>query len=95
MTEITPRHRRIALVGAQEADAARLLSAANHGTMKLQIRLATRDLDEARAWLNQEDVDRRPFVLTIVDMAIGLAAARLTMVQHALQTFGPDAMLPG
>ena len=37
----------------------------------------------------------RPFILAIVDMAIGLAAARLAMVQQGLDTYGPDAMLIG
>jgi hypothetical protein len=43
----------MALIHTQEAEAARLLSTANNGTVQLQIRLATRDLDEARIWLNQ------------------------------------------
>ena len=71
------------------------MAAANHDTMKQQVRLAERDLTEAEMWLQHDNIDVRPYVLAIVDMLIRLASARLQAVNMGLQTYGPDAMLIG
>ena len=68
-----------------------LLSEAQHETMKEQVLLARRDLDEGFQWLRQPNVDRRPRILKIVDLTLTLAQSRLQMVADGLAKFGPDA----
>jgi hypothetical protein len=63
MTTDTPRQQRLALIETQRLEAARLLTSVEHDTIKEDVRNALRDLDEAVAHLNQENVDNRPNVL--------------------------------
>lgn len=93
----TSRQERLARVRIETrlAEAARLLSTARHETIKHQIRLASRDLDEAITWLDQIDVEASPLILKIVDILSDLATRRLTMVADVLTTRGRDATLIG
>jgi len=67
------------------------METATHESMRRQIQLAFRDLAEARLWLEERNVDERPAILTIADIATNLAECRLTMVQSVLTKHGPDA----
>ena len=95
MTTSSPSELRRNQIASARVDASRLMAAANHDTMKQQVRLAERDLTEAEMWLQHDNIDVRPYVLAIVDMLIRLASARLQAVNMGLQTYGPDAMLIG
>jgi hypothetical protein len=75
---------RLALIATRQAEAARLLSAANHETLKARVRLALRDLDEAFGWLRKNDVSKRPPILQIVDAAIDRATEGIVDVATAL-----------
>ena len=88
----TSRRQRLVLIEMERANAMRVLSAANHDTMKAHARDSLRDLDEAERWLGKRDIDTRPFILAIVDAAIHLAILRMAIVGKALKDFGPDAM---
>jgi len=92
MTDVTPRQQRLDFIEVQRAEAARLMSAANHDTMKAHVRLAVRDLDEATIFLNEKDVDHRPNILKMADLAVEIATARMAIVAKALADYGPDAM---
>jgi hypothetical protein len=87
------REARLTVIRANLAEVERLLALARQEPMKEQVRRANRDLDEAAEWLNKQDVDHRPSILKIADLALGLAAWRLTMVNRALDKYGPDATL--
>jgi hypothetical protein len=95
MTNTTSRQRLLTDIETQQAEAVRLMTLAEHDTIKEQVRLAIRDLDEALHWLNEKNVDTRPSILRIADLAFGLATWRLTMVKNALDKYGPGAMLIG
>ena len=95
MSDPSPRRQRLTRVAAQQLEAERLLSTATHSTMRAQVRLASRDLDEALLWLNETDIDSRPSILKIVDLLLDLAAWRLTMVGSSLKAYGPSARLIG
>lgn len=86
MTDSTSRQRLLTSIEAKRAEADRLLTLANHETIKELIRLATRDLDEAVLWLNHRDVATR-----IAEMTIGFATTRLAMAKRAIDSYGPDA----
>ena len=73
-------------IQAKRAEADRLLTLAEHETIKELIRLAMRDLDEAVLWLNHKDVATR-----IAEMTIGFATARLAMAKKAIDSYGSDA----
>ena len=66
-----------------------------HETMKEQVRLAIRDLDEASSWLEEEDIEARHTIVAIADLIINLAKSRLTLVGDALNRSGPNASLIG
>jgi hypothetical protein len=91
MTFFTLSDRRRQLILERKRLAEALMRHSVHDTMKHQLLLAIRDLDEARQWLDHDDIDHRPLILRIVDMAIELAMARLIAVQRALETYGLDA----
>ena len=89
---MTPRGERLETIKKCRATGEQLLTDAHHDTMHAEVRLAYRDLDEAGLWLNQENVDDRPSILAIVDLATNAAAHRLKTIQEALNTHGPNAM---
>ncbi len=82
---------RAAQVDMLRGEVQRLLTAATHRVTQEQVRLASRDLDEAIAWLGQDDFDARWPLHRVVDLIINLATWRLRMVRDALQKHGPDA----
>jgi hypothetical protein len=86
---LSDRRRQLILERKQLAEA--LMRHGAHDAMKHQLRLAIRDLDEALEWLDQDNIDHRPFILRIVDMAIELAMARVIAVQQAFEMYGLDA----
>jgi hypothetical protein len=81
----------IARITSLQGVADRLIEIARHESLARQVQLAFRDLAEARLWLEERNVDERPAILSIAAMATGLAECRLTMVQKAVMTDGPDA----
>jgi hypothetical protein len=93
MANLAPRDERLALIRANQADAALLLMRANHDTVKELIRLASRELDEAISWLAKKEADTNPSILKIVDCITSLTTCRLAIVNDALQADGPDAKL--
>jgi hypothetical protein len=91
MTTDTPRQQRLALIETQRLEAARLLTSVNHDAIKDDVRNALRDLDEAVAHLNQENVDNKPHVLRDADVCIDLATQKLAGVTKNLVDYGSDA----
>jgi hypothetical protein len=91
MTFSTPSDRRRQLILERKRLAEALMRHAVHETLEHQLLLAIRDLDEALEWLDQDNIDHRPFILRIVDMELELAMARLIAVQQALEMYGLDA----
>ena len=87
------REARLTVIKTSLVEAERLLCLIRQEPMKEQLRRATRDLEEAAAWLDKRDVDNRPAILKITDLALELARWRLTMVNQALEKYGPDATL--
>jgi hypothetical protein len=92
MALATARDHRIITIGRRMGHADQLMAMATHDTMKQQIRLAIRDLNECLVWLAQENVDNSFYVLRIVDVAIELATARLSLVNAAMDPDGSDAL---
>ena len=82
-------------IRALEASATRLLSTVTQPSMREQVRLATRDLTEARLLMAEPEIDWSRCRLTIVQTTIELARARLSAVSEALAKYGPDAALFG
>jgi hypothetical protein len=76
-----------------KADAERLMAVATQEPIREQIRLAIKDLDQARLWLSKPNVDEG--LLKFIDLTIKLGSWRLTMVEDALKSRGPDATLSG
>jgi hypothetical protein len=76
-----------------KADAERLMSIATQEPLKEQVRLALRDVDQSLLWLSQPNVNEA--LLKTVDLTLQLAGWRLTMVEDALKSRGPDATLIG
>ena len=93
MNPQSPSHERRARIEAMFHRVEMLLSEAQHETVKEQVLLARRDLDEGLRWLQQPNVDGRPRALKIVDLLLSLAQSRLQMVADGLSKFGPDVML--
>jgi hypothetical protein len=91
MTTDTPRQQRLAIIATQRIEASRLLTIAQHESIKAGARLALRDLDEALLWLDEQDVHNRPHILDIVDTVVSLATQRMAMVAEALADDGPGA----
>ena len=73
----------------------RLLGVVTQQPIKNQLALALRDLQEATAWLDHENAAGRPAILAIAQLAIALAERRVTMVNDAVNKFGPDVTLVG
>jgi hypothetical protein len=93
MADLSPRDERLALIREKQDNAAVLLMRVNHDSLKELIRMASRELDEAIRWLAKADVDSNPSILKIVDCIASLTTCRLTIVDDALKTRGPDAKL--
>jgi hypothetical protein len=94
MVEPTPRGQRLSLIGKFHEEAAKLLSAAEHASMKEQVLLAICDLEEATVWLDHKDVETDPELVQIADFILGLASERLIMVKKLLEMDGPGAAAP-
>jgi hypothetical protein len=72
-------------IDARRRQAEMLLASASHDTMKVQLCLGLRDLDEASEWLHR-DAGARP-----VHLLLDLAAWRLNSVVQMLRTEAGDA----
>ena len=73
-------------------DATVLLMRANHESLKTHVRDAQRDLSDALALLDQEQHTKAPALLIeLLRTAVRSASHRLNMVEHTLQTDGPNA----
>ena len=91
MSDLSPRQQRLALIEDRYAEGIQLLATAEHETMKEQIHRSSRDLDEARTWLHNEQPQAE--ALKLVDLILELATWRLEIVSRTLKAHGPDARL--
>lgn len=82
-------------IEARRAQAELLLATANHESVKAQIRLGLRDLDEAFMWLKMHDSVSPEFVEGIVRGLLTVTGCRLDGIRTLLRTSGPDATLTG
>ena len=82
-------------IEARRAQADLLLSTANHESVKAQIRLGLRDLDEALLWLKRHDSVSPEFVEGMVRGLLTVSGCRLDGIRALLRTSGPGATLTG
>jgi hypothetical protein len=83
----------MAQIEAARACSDRLLAQSLDETLRVQLELAVRNLDEAAEWLRSDNFDIRPPLQHIARSAIELAKARIQTVDDILRRYGPDAML--
>jgi hypothetical protein len=83
MIDPPTRSQRLAQIKALQAQGARLWSDATEETMKTRIRLAILDLDDAMRWLNQDDADRKPNPVDIIDYTVDVATQNMAIVAKA------------
>ena len=69
------------------------MAVATNTTVKEQVHLAQRDLDEADSWLAHTTLSGHPAILGIVELILELATWRLNLVQDALRVNGPHGTL--
>ena len=93
MAESELHMRRLRSIQERREQAAQLLAVATHRTVKEQVQLAQRDLDEADSWLTHTTLSGHPAILGIVELILELATWRLNLVQDALRTNGPHGTL--
>jgi hypothetical protein len=93
MAESDLRERRLRSIQERRQQAAQLMAVATHATVKAQVQLAQRDLDEADSWLAHATLSGHPAILGIVELILELAAWRLNLVQDALRVNGPHGTL--
>jgi len=84
------RANRRCVIHLHRADAEHLLAGARHESMKEQLRLAVRDLDEAEQWITWPGLEQRPELLEIADHILELAAWRISTVREALDLYGSE-----
>jgi len=75
---------RRAAIGLLKLDARRMLDGQLDPSMKELVRLAVRDYDEALVWLRQDNVENRPYILGIADLATEFGQRRIAMVSDGL-----------
>lgn len=90
MAKMSTRQQKLDLVADQRAEAERLLSLAQHESVKARVRSVIRDLDEAVLWLRDDDIDQRPPILVIVNTLIAAATAVLEYIDDTIKKSGPD-----
>lgn len=76
---------RRATIATLKLEAKRLVDRPLDPSMKELVRLAVRDFDEAITWLRQENVENRPYILKITDLAISFGRQRLEMVHEGIR----------
>ena len=91
----SPKELRIARIEAARSLVERFAGVVTHQTARDALALATRDIDEAAAWVATKDIEKRGSILFIADMALNLAEARIGMVREGVETFGPDFQILG
>ena len=84
--------RRTRRIEARRAQANLLLAATNQDSLRTQVRLAVRDLDEAAMWLNAMGSVTSQSVLGLADALLRLSGCRLDRVRTLLGTFRADAV---
>ena len=88
MREAPPRNQRQDRIAAYRAEADHLLRLVQHPSMKTQISLAVRDLQEAAISVHHCDFDHVFVLQQIADCAIANAIRRLAVVDAAVRTHG-------
>jgi len=78
---------RRAAIGLLKLEAKRLIDRQLDQSMKELVRLAVRDCDEALVWLRQDNVENRPFILKIADLATEFGRRRLDVVNEGLASW--------
>jgi hypothetical protein len=78
-------------IRAMRADAATAMATATDATMQEQVGVAVHDLDEAASNITTATKATDDSALAIADLAIVLAATRLTKIDLSLERDGPDA----
>ena len=77
-------------IACYRAEADRLLRTVQHPSMRKQIKLALRDLEEAVYSVNQPSFDGQFLLQQIADCAILNAIRRLALVDSAVRKHGPS-----
>jgi hypothetical protein len=95
MPNDSPRAQRLAQIDIMRTQANELSSSSLHDTMKTYAALAIRDLNEATVFLNEKDIDNRPYILAMADLAIGSAASRISLIGDAVAKYGPGVRTIG
>lgn len=72
-----------------------LLELARHHDLQAFLKKALADIDDADGWLQFDDVETRPSLLTIIDMDLAFAEYRLNAAKCTLRFQGPDARTIG
>lgn len=93
MTSVRRYDTRRALIASKRAQVTRLLVEVGSESLREQVLLAQRDLDEATSWLEHRVVETQARLLTIVDTTIQLASWRLIAVRECVERKGPTARL--
>jgi hypothetical protein len=80
---------------AARAEANRLLWLATDPRMHEQLEVALRELEDAGAWLANNDADGNTSILELITGAISLARLRMAIINRALVTRDIDRLFPG
>ena len=83
MLEQTPSEQRRAPIQKLQTQADRLMTIAQHDSVKAVIRRACQALDEARDHLREPNIDARPSMLGLIDMCLDYAESRLQRIPAA------------
>ena len=86
--ELSERQRNVA---AMKVDAVELTALAKDEWIKVEVRKAVRDLDEALSWMRPKGNVGAATVLLIADVAISAAAGRLRVIKEVLANYGDQA----
>jgi hypothetical protein len=84
MDDQNRRQQRLALIEGLKAQGTSLLSAAPDDSLKTRTRLALLDLENAKHWLTQDDIELKSELLQLVDNTIDLATRKMAVVAKAL-----------
>ena len=73
-----------------EETAKGLIRGVSAESLQGHLRLALRDVEEARLWMKVRDFEKRPHVVAIVTTAANFAQARIEYVQSVVAAYGWD-----
>lgn len=85
----TQKELQFARLESARADVALLLAFVPRREVGDDLACVIRDIDLAFAHLNQDDIERRPTGLAVVDLLLHLAESRISIVRDAVSQSGP------